>query len=335
MANEAELRATTTGDTPTADGRRAAVAAIMAAVFFAAAGLIESAVIRVFHPTELELDWVSDAILSVALGVAIYLWLHLRATRQALSERERDELLLNAQLSLAESMQRRLLGTAPATSAGLAWAASLTPAGRIGGDFYDFVEPAPGELLVLIADVSGKGIPAAMALSLVRASFRHVSQRTRKPAALAEALSNEFFEEWGGSPYVTALIVHIDANARTLTSTNAGHPAGLFVHDGSDRSLAAGGPPLGLLPGVSFDEETVPLAPGDRCVLVTDGVTESLESDDTPARAWLLARARDGHASARTICDRIMAGALEHQGPRGVTGWTDDRTVIAGIVQAG
>src|SRR6185295_3860385 len=97
-----------------ANGRRAlAQASATAVLFFAVAGSFETALIRLIQPTELELDWISDAVLSVALGIAVYLWLHLRATRRALTEHERARLVFQAQLSLAEAMQRRLLPPVP------------------------------------------------------------------------------------------------------------------------------------------------------------------------------------------------------------------------------
>ena len=100
----------------------------------AVAGLAEATLIRVLQPSELELDWISDVVLSSALGIAVYLWLHLRATRLALTERERTQVIIQSQLSMAEAMQRRLLPSIPQPFDGLEWAALLTPAGRIGGD---------------------------------------------------------------------------------------------------------------------------------------------------------------------------------------------------------
>src|SRR5262245_62353515 len=145
--------------------RALALASVVAVSFYAVAGVSEATLIGILRPSELELDWISDAVLSSALGVAVYLWLHLRATRLALTENERTQLIIQSQLSMAEAMQRRLLPPIPRPFDGLEWAALLTPTGRIGGDFFDFVEPAPGVHLALIADISGKGISAAMALT--------------------------------------------------------------------------------------------------------------------------------------------------------------------------
>ena len=102
------------------------------------------------------------------------------AARHEMSdERERAELVLHTQLSLARRHAAPLLPTVPPAADGFEWAATLIPAGRIGGDFYDFVERAPGMWLMLVADVSGKGIPAAMALGVLRSTFRRLARPAR------------------------------------------------------------------------------------------------------------------------------------------------------------
>src|SRR5262245_58613885 len=280
-----------------------------ALLFFVIAGSVETGLIRLLRPSELELDWISDAVLSVALGVAVYLWLHLRATRLALTERERAQVVIQAQLSLAESMQRRLLPAVPEAMDGFEWAAILVPAGRIGGDFYDFVESHSGARYMLIADVSGKGISAAMALTLLRATFRNLTRHIDRPAQLAARMSSAFHEEWHGTPYVTCVIACIDPVARTLTYTNAGHPYGLLVRDGADRELDQGGPPLGLLKDARYNEESLDLTPGDVCAFVTDGITEAFDRALLPCRAVVLETVFESPGSASSICDAIMSRA--------------------------
>ena len=310
-------------------------AGVTAVACFLVAGVSEAMLIRLLRPTELELDWISDGMLSVALGVAIYLWLHLRATRLALTERERSQLVLQAQLSMAESMQRRLLPHVPERGGGVEWAAMLVPAGRIGGDFFDFLQVAPDVRLMLIADVSGKGIPAAMALTLLRATFRTVARQSGRPAVIAARMSAALHDEWHGAPYVTGLIVRVDTATRRLTYTNAGHPRGILFRDESQRALTEGGPPLGLLKDAGFDEETIDLAAGDMCVFVTDGVSEALDGLD---RSWdaaivdsiVRAQAR----GADSVCRTILSLAQSGRGPAGVENWSDDRTVVVLSVDA-
>jgi len=104
---------------------------------------------------------VSDAVLATAFGVAIYLWLSLRTTRTRLTDLERVQIVVDAQLSLAAHIQRHLLPSAPVESNGVQWAGRLEPAYSIGGDFYDVI-PDDADGLFVVGDVSGKGIPAAL-----------------------------------------------------------------------------------------------------------------------------------------------------------------------------
>lgn len=318
-----------TRDSTASGPRMIVLAGAVAAVAFVIAGVAEAWLIDLLHPTVLELDWISDAILSVALGTAVYLWLHLRATRLALVTRERAALVLQTELTLAASMQRRLLPAVPGPSMGVHWAAALIPAGRIGGDFFDFFEPAPGVRLMLIADVSGKGIPAALALPLLRATFRAVARETDRPSEIAARLSATFHDEWHGTPYVTALIARVNLARRCLAYTNAGHPRGIRLCRGEVRDLTTGGPPLGLLKEATFADEELALADGDVCVFVTDGVSEALDNPDRPWHAVIADVVARVHAdTAGAVCRSVVALAQDGRGPAGVEGWTDDRTVV-------
>ena len=314
---------------------RALTAGIVSAVLvYVVAGAFEEALIRLLHPTELELTWVSDVVMSAAFGVAVYLWMHLRTTQRELSERDRAELVLQTQLELAATMQQRLLPPVPAKADGFEWAARLVPAGRIGGDLYDFVEQARGVWMVMIADVSGKGVPAAMALGVLHSTFRRLAHDIASPAELVGRLSAGLYDEWAGAPYVTCIVARVDTHARTLTAVNAGHPAGLVLRNPEDRTIESSGPPAGLLPGRAYTDEIVTLAPGDRCVFVTDGVTEALDDGAGPARAAIAATARQPFGSTAALCDAIMQRAMHAAGPAGVADWSDDRTVVAFTVGA-
>jgi serine phosphatase RsbU (regulator of sigma subunit) len=310
--------------------RRALIEGVTSAlIVYVVAGASEEALIRILRPTEGELTWISDVVIALAFGVAVYLWRDLRATRLELSEREREELVLQTQLTLAASMQRRLLPATPPPDNGFEWAAVQIPAGRIGGDFYDFVEQSPGVWMVLVADVSGKGVPAAMALGLLRSTFRTLARETVSPAHLVGRLSAALFEEWSGEPYLTCIVARVDTHERTLTSTNAGHPAGVVVRDSTRQLLECGGPPVGLIPGAIYGEDVVDLGTGDRCVLVTDGVTEALDTGSEPSIAIVASTASGRFPSARAMCDAIMNRSTQGGGPSGVEAWSDDRTVVA------
>jgi len=306
---------------------------LVALVVYAIAGSGEAALIRALRPTELELSWVSDLVLSAALGIAVYLWRHLRATRLELTERERAALVIQTQLSLAEGMQRRLLPSTPQPDGRFEWAAALTPAGRIGGDFYDFVQPSPDRWVVLVADVSGKGVPAAMALTLLRSTFRTLARQGQTPAALLQRLSVALYDEWLGMPYVTCIVVQLATDTRVMTYSNAGHPPGVVLGKNRLQRLTRGGPPAGLLPDAQYEEDTISLEQGDVCLLMTDGITEALDDGVHSPLDTIVDSARSDSGSAPGICHAVMARALEGHGPEGVDHWEDDRTVIVAVAR--
>jgi sigma-B regulation protein RsbU (phosphoserine phosphatase) len=306
--------------------RTLAESAGAALLAYALAAMLEAAIIRVARPTEWELAWVSDVALAVALGVAVYFWRHLHATRGQLAERDRAEFLLQAQLALAADIQRRLLPVLPTADSGYEWAAALRSAFRIGGDFYDVVEVAPKVWFILIADVSGKGVPAAMALGSLQSAFRALAHQRMEPAQILTQMSATFMEAWGGTPYVTCIVIALNVRACTLTYTNAGHPRGIVVGPQGTRYLDRGGPPAGLIPNAQFDQAVVRLDVGDTCLLVTDGVTEALEG--APPLEQDLTASATSATSAAELCERVMARALDGRGDFGDSDWDDDRTVV-------
>jgi serine phosphatase RsbU (regulator of sigma subunit) len=215
----------------------------------------------------------------------------------------------------------------------LEWAAALKPAGRIGGDFYDFVRRSDGTWVVLVADVSGKGIPAAMALTMLRSTFRTFAREGATPAELARRLSEAFYDEWLGTPYVTCIIARFESGSHTLTYTNAGHPPGLVLSRSARRYLSCGGFPLGLLQEAVFEEETLVLEAGDTLVMVTDGITEALEDSARAPIDIITEQVRKHRQSARAVCHTVMSLALQGKGPAGVEHWEDDRTVVVATVR--
>lgn len=307
--------------------RRAFAEGLVAALagYTLAVGL-EATVIRSLQPTEWELAWISDVALAAAFGVAVSLWRHLLTTRTELAGRERAELVLETQLSVAADIQRRLLPALPPSTSGLECAADLRSAGKIGGDFYDFLERDPGVWVVFVGDVSGKGIPAAMALGSLRSTFRALARQRLPPAEIAAQLSTLFLQEWDGVPYVTCLVVTFDLPAHTLTYTNAGHPCGLLTGRGGVRRLDLGGPPVGVFADAHFEQETLLIHPGDTYVLMTDGVTEAVA---TPQDLENLLDAADvPEVSAAELCQQVMAQSLDGHGLPEDSTSDDDRTVV-------
>jgi len=333
----------TATDSPAAPARRAlswrpaALAAAAGVIGFVLATRGESLIIGAVHGDRSKLEWISDTVVSLGVVALTYLWLNLRQSQVRVLALEREQIVLDVQLRLAAEIQRTLLPDLPAATPGFRWAARMVQAGRIGGDFYDFFQPAPGIAFAILGDVSGKGIPAALILSSLKTLFRATTQPASDPAAIAERISAALYEQHSGMPYATAIVARFDATGPRLDYVNAGHPAGYLLRDGGVTALESGGLPLGLLPGATYTTATVELRPGDAGVLMTDGITEALPI--TPA-AWaetVSGFARDGTAprSAAALCAALMDAAARGPGPEGVDGWQDDRTVFVFTVEAG
>ena len=314
-----------------------AIATLSAVLVYFLATSTEIVVIERVRPGEMELTWISDAFLAVAFGFAVFLWLHLRWTRVTLSRLEREHIVLDTQLSLAAEIQRGLLPLAPADGDGLRWAARLVQAGRIGGDLYDFVRCANGAWLVLVGDVSGKGVPAALVLTSVRTMFRMMTSETSDPGELVERVSKRLYEDHAGTPYLTCLVVRIDPERRELAYVNAGHPAGIVLAErtpaNSPLLLAPCGPPAGLFPNQAYRTAFLPVPDGAVSIFVTDGITEAFDvlgmANGDPVAALV------AHLPQPLVPAHICGALIEQTAPALSRGdWQDDRTVVAFALDA-
>jgi serine phosphatase RsbU (regulator of sigma subunit) len=296
----------------------------------------ESVIIRAVHGNRLELEWLSDAVISMGVAGITYLWVHLNASRTRLLTLEQEQIVIDEQLRLAAEIQRGLLPEVPRATTGFRWAARMIPASRIGGDFYDFFQPTAGTVLVILGDVSGKGIPAALILSSLKTLFRTFARETVDPAAIAERMSEALHEEFAGMPYATAIVARFETAPGRLACVNAGHPPAYLLRNGAvGASLDSGGRPLGLLAGATYETDHVELSPGDIGVLVTDGITEALEAGPetlSQTLGGLRGRLTAGSSPAE-ICDDLLRAAAAGPGPAGVPDWQDDRTVFVFAVE--
>ncbi len=294
---------------------------------------IELLFLRLVQPSRFEVHLISQTILLIALGATIYLWLNLRATRAMLTALERARIVLDTQLSLARDIQQHLLPEIPPRADNARWAVRLEPAGMIGGDFYEFIALDEG-LLIVVGDVSGKGIPAALLQTSAHALFRTFARETADPADLLTRVSEEIYAENEGALYLTCLVARLHPATSSFTYVNAGHPAGLLWRASGRQVLDAGGPPAGMFAGIRYVFEDVPLTPGDLGVFVTDGITEAIEQDGVPAVDRLDASicAVPNPRTPERVCDALMDLARDGAGPAGIAEWQDDKTVLAFVI---
>jgi phosphoserine phosphatase RsbU/P len=223
----------------------------------------------------------------------------------------------------------------PSLQTGIRWAARLQQAEKIGGDFYDFVQPDPDSMLLLLGDISGKGIPAALLLASTGRLFRLLSRTKKAPAKLVEDLSQSLYADNRGSMYMTCLVAFFDLKCRTLTYTNAGHPPGMIIRPSGLQLLDCGGTPVGMFPSSTYEWRTLELQAGDIGILVTDGVSEAVAQDGIPFVEVLREEIMrvPNPPSPESLCERIMLLANSRGGLEGNAEWTDDQTVLAFVVE--
>ena len=227
---------------------------------------------------------------------------------------------LRRDIALASDVQRRLLPEAPPRADGADFAAASVPARRIGGDYYDFVELPDRGIGIALADVSGKGVPAALIMSVVQASLRIISSEGGVPPPRLVARMNEFiYRSTPGNKYATFFYAELDEQCRRLRYVNAGHNAPLLLRAGGRSSagpasfeieqLTVGGTVVGMFSEASYEEATVELCPGDVLLVFTDGVPEAHNPGNEEfgeERLQLLLR-QTAHLPADEISARISA----------------------------
>jgi predicted permease len=203
-----------------------------------------------------------------------------------LTDRVVEQETLRRDIALASAVQRRLLPDAPPRSACVDFAAASVPARRIGGDYYDFVDLGDGRIGIALADVSGKGVSAALIMSVVQASLRIIaSGGDVAPPRLVARINQFVYRSTPGSKYATFFYAQLDENRRQLRYVNAGHNppyllrAGRRTQAGSDlleiEELTVGGTVVGMFPEMEYEEATVELCTGDVLLAFTDGVPEA------------------------------------------------------------
>ncbi|MEZ4654857.1 MAG: PP2C family protein-serine/threonine phosphatase, partial [Candidatus Eisenbacteria bacterium] len=194
-------------------------------------------------------------------------------------------------------------------------AARLLPCLETAGDFFDIGERADGAVEVLIGDVSGKGVGAALLMSHTVAAYRVLSQEGHALSELMDRLCCHVYASSDATRFVTLFASRLDLEKHELRYVNGGHSPVLIVHaDGSCDRLPATGPAVGLIDGCSFEEQRLPLGPGSVVCFYTDGIIEAGQDDpyeEERLRA-VLERSRD--LSPEQIIDAILEDVHRHTG---------------------
>lgn len=235
---------------------------------------------------------------------------------------------LERELVVARDLQRRLLPPAGFTFPGISIAIDFRPAAAIGGDFYDLAGDAHA-LTVVVADVSGHGLPTGIVMAAAKASLSALARTGASGARLMELLDSEVVRSTDPRTFVTLAHLVFDLTHGTVSFTNAGHPYPYRVRPGGTvEALANAARPLGLALPPGWRTVTAPLAPGDLWVVYSDGLVEAASTED--GEPWGFARlerclhegTRDTAAALR---DRILAAQRAHTGRDDTD---DDRTLL-------
>jgi serine phosphatase RsbU (regulator of sigma subunit) len=195
--------------------------------------------------------------------------------REEAMERER----LERELETARQIQEKLLPHEMPKLPGFEIAGISLPSQQVGGDYFDFLDMGTGQLGIAIADVSGKGIPAALLMANLQASLHAQVIKKGSVADVASRMNSLLVKSTDTHMFATFFYGILDQIKSTFTSTNAGHnPPFLFRVDGKIKRLEAGGLVLGFLPDQNYTQQTVKIKQGEVVILFTDGITEAAGS---------------------------------------------------------
>jgi hypothetical protein len=252
-------------------------------------------------PFALSLNYISGILCTLSLAIIMLL----RSTRMS-----RRQAVIEAELEAAQQVQQVLVPERINVVPGFAVDPVYEPAQQVGGDFFQILPAEDGGLLVIVGDVAGKGLPAAMLVSVLVGAIRGVAGYTRDPAELLANLNERLVGRAGGG-FSTALVALIEADGRT-TIANAGHLSPYL--DGRELELP-GALPLGVAAGMRYETTEVWLEPGQRLTFYSDGVVEAQN-----AKGELFGFERACDASTRPATEIVQAAKQ--------FGQKDDITVV-------
>lgn len=253
---------------------------------------------------------------------------HMAEGLERAREREKEHARVENELEVARRIQSRLLPASAPTIAGLDVAGVSESAREVGGDYYDHLDQGGGRVLLVVADVSGKGVPAALLMSGFRASLMSQDAAGAEPAALAKRLNDFLVRSVEPGKFVTAFLAYVDGGSGRLDYVNAGHnPPVVVRRDGSVELLTEGGLILGISPVSEFASGHTTLYPGDLLTLYTDGVTEGADASNEQWGEERLVASLKGASgqSAAAVAERIVREVRSFEGESGPA---DDITVL-------
>ena len=194
--------------------------------------------------------------------------------RQQLAEaRQRER--IEQELRVARVIQQTLLPKELPSLDGWRISAHWQPASAVGGDFYDFIHFPDGRIGLIVADVTDKGIPAAMVMATARGILRAAAEALIAPGYVLERANNQLCPDIPPNMFITCLYAVLDPSSGHLCCANAGHNLPYLRGEGGVSEIRVRGMPLGLMPGMPYEEVEMDLLPGDNLILYSDGLVEA------------------------------------------------------------
>jgi sigma-B regulation protein RsbU (phosphoserine phosphatase) len=235
-------------------------------------------IIGVFSLSHTEIDPFSENELLVLEALAGHIAVALENARPFQRERlERERMQQEA--DEARAMQQSIFLKATPLVPGFAFETAWHPAGSVAGDWYDFIDLGDQRYGIVLADVSGKGMSAALLMSATRAILRSLAKLHPSPGETLAHLNQALLEDFPMGKYVTMIYGVLDANSREVTVASAGHLLPLLINCDASFLDVEPGLPLGVAPS-SYPETTLRLEPGTHLLLYTDGITEATNHDE-------------------------------------------------------
>ena len=246
-----------------------------------------------------------------------------RQLEQEIRERERVE----QELRVARSIQQASLPKEVPALEGWQISPHYQPAREVGGDFYDFLELPNGHLGIVVGDATGKGVPAALVMSSARSMLRAVAQGSGySPGEVLRRVNDSLVMDIPPNMFATCFYAILNTKSGTLRYANAGHDLPYVHHGGGAEELRARGMPLGLMPGMSYEEKEIALDAGEGIFFYSDGL---VEAHDPKGEMFGFPRLRGlvaEHAEERSLGDFLLEELYSFVGE----GWEqeDDITLV-------
>ena len=195
------------------------------------------------------------------------------ARQQQAEAQERER--IDQELKVARVIQQTLLPQGVPEIEGWELRAFYQPAREVGGDFYDFLDLGDGKLGLVVGDVTDKGVPAALVMATTRAILRAAAERLESPSAVLQRVNEMLHPDIPEKMFVTCLYAVLDHDTGRLKVRHAGHDLPYRRTETGIEELRATGMPLGLMPGMDYDEKEITLLPGESIVMYSDGLVEA------------------------------------------------------------